>query len=104
MSLYFVRHRHNAETCPARDPDMAQGLLQHLDRGNARKHGIEIHAEAVLDAEHTLVFIAESEDPSFIEDYMAPFRQAGSVEILLASTCEAVVERGGCEPVGTARA
>ena len=104
MPLYFVRHQHEAERCPAKDPAMAQGLLQHLDKANARRHGVELHAEAVLDAQHTLVLIAESEDVSFLQDYMAPFRQAGSVEILPASTCEAVVERQGCDPVGEARA
>ena len=104
MPLYFVRHQHTAETCPAKDPAMAQALLEHLDRSNARRYGIELQAEAVLDAQHTLVLIAESEDVSFLEDYMAPFRQAGSVEILSASTCEAVVERHGCDPVEEARA
>jgi hypothetical protein len=103
MPLYFVRHQHAPENCPAKDTAMAQGLLQHLDRANARKQGVELHAEAVLDSQHTLVLIAESEDVSFLQDYMAPFRQAGSVEIVAASTCEAVVERHGCEPVGEAR-
>jgi hypothetical protein len=104
MPLYFVRHRHAPETCPAKDPAMAQVLLQHLDRANARRYGIDLKAEAVLDAQHTLVLIAESEDVSFLQDYMAPFSQAGSVEILAASTCEAVVERQGCDPVSESRA
>jgi hypothetical protein len=104
MPLYFVRHQHTPETCPAKDPAMAEDLLQHLDRMNARRYGIELHAEAVLDSQHMLVLIADSEDVSFLQDYMAPFRQAGSVEILPASTCEAVVERHGCDPVGEARA
>jgi hypothetical protein len=82
---------------------MAQALLQHLDHANARRFGIELQAEAVLDAQHTLMLIAQSEDVSFLRDYMEPFRQAGSVEILPASTCEAVVERQGCDPVGAAQ-
>jgi ribosomal protein L7Ae-like RNA K-turn-binding protein len=82
---------------------MAQALLQHLDHANARRFGIELQTEAVLDAQHTLVLIAESEDVSFLRDYMEPFRRAGSVEILPASTCEAVVERQGCDPVVAAR-
>ncbi len=102
MPLYFVRHQHTPETCPARDPAMAQALLRHLDKNNARRCGVELHGEAVLDAQHTLVLIAESEDMSFVQDYMAPFGQAGSVEILSASTCEAVVERHGCDPVEAA--
>ena len=102
MSLYFVRHQHSPENCPARDPEMAQGLLQHLDHTNARKFGIELHGEAVLDSQHTLVLIAETEDASFLHDFMTPFRMAGSVEILTASTCEAVVARQGCDPVPAA--
>jgi hypothetical protein len=47
--------------------------------------------------------IAETEDASFLHDYMTPFRQAGSVEITAASTCAAVVERQGCDPVGVVR-
>jgi hypothetical protein len=102
MPLYFVRHQHTPETCPAKDPALAQGLLKHLERANARRQGIELHAEAVLDSQHTLVLIAEAEDLSFLEDFMAPFWQAGSVEIVAASTCEAVAERQGCDPVGEA--
>jgi hypothetical protein len=46
-----------------------------------------------------LVLIAEAEDPEYLENYMLPFRKAGQVEITAASTCEAVVERQGCDPV-----
>jgi hypothetical protein len=99
MTLYFVRHQHQAETCPAKDPQMGQMLLQHLQRGNARKFGVDLLADAVLDNQHTLVLIAEAEDVQYVHDFMTPFSQAGSVEITRASTCEAVVERRGCEPV-----
>jgi ribosomal protein L7Ae-like RNA K-turn-binding protein len=102
MTLYFVRHQHTPETCPARDPEMGQMLLQHLTKTNARKFGIDLLADAVLDGQHTLVLIAESEDPQYLRDYMQPFAQAGSVEISSASTCEAVVERRGCDPVPAA--
>ncbi|MFN2120467.1 MAG: DUF3303 family protein [Anaerolineales bacterium] len=99
MALYFVRHQHTAETCPARDPEMGRMLLDHLTKTSARKFGIDLLADAVLDGQHTLVLIAESEDPQYLQDYMQPFAQAGSVEISAASTCEAVVERRGCDPV-----
>ena len=102
MPLYFVRHQHLPERCPARDPVAAQALLDHLDRGNAQRLGVSVHAEAVLDAKHVLVIIAETEDMSFLDDLMAPFRQAGTVEISAASTCETVVARHGCEPVDAA--
>jgi ribosomal protein L7Ae-like RNA K-turn-binding protein len=99
MSLYFVHHQHSAETCPARDPEMGKMLLQHLTKANARKYGIDLLADAVLDARHTLVLIAEAEDPQYLQDFMLPFARAGTVEINAASTCEAVVERQGCDPV-----
>jgi ribosomal protein L7Ae-like RNA K-turn-binding protein len=96
MSLYFVRHQHNAETCPAKDPQMGAMLLSHLSPLNARKFGVNLIGDAVLDGQHTLVVIAEAEDPSNIENYMQPFKMAGPVEITPASTCEVVVERMGC--------
>lgn len=99
MSLYFVRHQHSSETCPAKNPEMGQMLLQHLTKTNARKFGVDLIGDAVLDSQHTLVLIAEAEDKAYIEQYMQPFAQAGSVEITSASTCEAVVQRQGCDPV-----
>ena len=99
MALYFVRHQHSAETCPAKNPEMGQMLLQHLTKANARKFGVDLLGDAVLDGQHTLVLIAESEDQEYLQDFMQPFAMAGSVEILPASTCEAVVARQGCDPV-----
>ncbi len=99
MALYFVRHQHAPDRCPAKDPAMGQMLLQHLSKGNARKYGIDLLGDAVLDGQHTLVVIAEAEDKQYLVDYMQPFAQAGSVEIVPASTCEAVVARQGCDPV-----
>ncbi len=96
MSLYFVRHQHAPETCPAKNPEMGSMLLQHLSKANARKFGIELHGEAVLDGQHTLVLILEAEQREYVEQFMIPFAQAGSVEILPASSCEVVVERAGC--------
>lgn len=99
MALYFVRHQHSAETCPAKDPQMGQMLLDHLTKANARKFGVDLLGDAVLDGQHTLVLIAESEDPEYLQNFMQPFAMAGSVEIVQASTCEAVVARQGCDPV-----
>ena len=96
MSLYFVRHQHSAETCPAKNPEMGEMLLQHLSKANARKFGIELHGEAVLDGQHTLVLILEAEEKEYVEQFMTPFAQAGSVEIMPASACEQVVARAGC--------
>jgi len=102
MSLYFVRHQHDAETCPAKDPQMGQMLVQHVSKANARKFGVGLIGDAVLDGQHTFVLILEAEDQAYIEQFMQPFAMAGSVEISPASTCETVVERAGCEPVPAA--
>jgi len=99
MSLYFVRHQHKADACPAKDSQMGQMLLQHLSKSNARKFGVDLLADAVLDGQHSVVLIAEAEDAAYVSDFMQPFAQAGPVEIVQASTCEAVVERRGCDPV-----
>ncbi len=99
MSLYFVRHQHSAETCPAKDPQMGQMLLQHVSKANARKFGVDLLGEAVLDNQHTFVLIAEAEEKIYIEQFMQPFARVGSVEIYPASTCEMVVERAGCDAV-----
>ena len=96
MSLYFVRHQHSDETCPAKNPEMGGMLLQHLSKPNARNFGVEVRGDAVLDGQHTFVLILEAENKAKIEQFMQPFAQAGSVEITAASECEVVVERAGC--------
>lgn len=97
MALYFVRHQHSAETCPAKNPEMGQMLLKHLTKANASKFGIALHGDAVLDNQHTLVLILESEEKDYVDKFMQPFAMAGSVEVIPASECEAVVARGGCD-------
>ena len=96
MSLYFVRHQHSDITCPARNPEMGGKLLQHISKPNARKLGVEVRGDAVLDGQHTFVLILEAENQAVIEAFMQPFMQAGSVEISPASECEVVVDRAGC--------
>jgi hypothetical protein len=96
MSLFFVRHQHDAATCPAQDPEMGSMLLSHLSPANASKFGVDIRGDAVLDGQHTFVLILEADRQGQIEDFMQPFKQAGPVEIYPASECETVVERAGC--------
>ena len=96
MSLYFVQHQHNAETCPARDPVMGPLLLSHLSPLNARKFGVKIQSDAVLDGQHSLVLIVEADQSEQVEQFMGPFKQVGQVQISPASTCEVVVDRAGC--------
>jgi len=96
MSLYFVRHQHSAETCPAKDPEAGAMLLSHINPMNARKFGVTVRGEAVIDGQHTFVLILEADEKASIENFMQPFKQAGPVEISPASECETVVERAGC--------
>ena len=96
MSLFVVQHRHEAEQCPAGDPEMAPMLLKHLSAENTRQHGIRIQGEAVIDNAHALYLIADAPSQERMQQFMAPFAQVGSVEVLPASHCETVIERGGC--------
>lgn len=96
MTLYFVQHQHDADTCPAKDPEMGAMLLTHISPQNALKYGVDLHGDAVLDGQHTFVLIVESESEDNVRNFMQPFSMAGPVEITQASTCEVVVERAGC--------
>ena len=97
MSLFVVQHRHPADRCPAQDRQMAPMLLKHLSTENARSYGLTVHAEAVVNNAHTLYMIVDGPDQESVNRFMQPFAQAGSVEVLPASPCETVVERGGCD-------
>ena len=96
MALFVARHQHQADRCPAADPQMGPVLLQHLSPENASGHGVTIQAEAVVNDAHTLYLIIEADNRDRVDGFMAPFAQAGSVEVLPASSCEAVIGRGGC--------
>ncbi|HEY7985227.1 MAG TPA: DUF3303 family protein [Ktedonobacterales bacterium] len=96
MALFVARHQHPAERCPAADPAMGQMLLAHLAPENAATFGIDIHGEAVIYDAHTLYLIVDAPDRERVEAFLAPFAQAGPVEVLGASSCAEVVSRGGC--------
>lgn len=96
MSLYVVQHKHTDSTCPARNREMGPMLLTHLSGESAGEYGVRINSEAVVDGAHTLYLIVEAADRGQVEKFMEPFTRVGSVEILPASVCEVVVERGSC--------
>jgi hypothetical protein len=96
MPLFVVEHQHPAETCPAGDPQIAPMLLQHLSKANASQYGVEIHGEGVVNGAHRLFLILAAEDKDRVREFMAPFAMAGTVEVLEASPCEAVVARAAC--------
>ena len=96
MALYFVQHKHDPDSCPAKDPQQGNYLLKHLNQRNATTYGVNLLADAVLDGKHTFNLILEAEDQKKLSEFLAPFQQAGSVEIIPASHCETVVDREGC--------
>lgn len=96
MALFVVRHQHDAEHCPARDPESGAALLNHLSRPNVRRKGVAIHGEAVVHHEHIMYLIVESAAEDLVREFMTPFADAGTVDIFPASTCAGVVAVGGC--------
>jgi len=96
MTLFVAIHQHAPERCPARDPVMGPALLSHLSAATAGQYGVSVQAEAVANDKHILYLIAEAGDEEHLRRYLAPFAQAGSVEVLPSSPCEAVIDRGGC--------
>lgn len=63
---------------------------------NAKGFGVKIKAEGVIDGKHTLYLIVEAANEQQVKKFMEPFAMAGSVEVMAASPCEVVVERGAC--------
>ena len=96
MALFVALHQHSAERCPAADPQTGSMLLGHLSSESASAQGVTIQAEAVVNDAHTLYLIVEADNRDRVERFMAPFAQAGTVQVLPASSCEAVIGRGGC--------
>jgi DMSO/TMAO reductase YedYZ molybdopterin-dependent catalytic subunit len=96
MALFIVRHEHEAERCPATNFEAGASLLNYLSRPSVRQHGVEIRGEAVVQGEHTLYMIVEADTEARVQEFMAPFSGAGTVDVYPASTCAAVVASGGC--------
>jgi hypothetical protein len=96
MPLFVAEHEHPADRCPAGNPQMAPFLLQILSNENAKKSGLTIRADAVAQGRHHLYVVLEGPNEAAIRQYLAPFAQAGSLNVLPASHCEEVVARGHC--------
>jgi DMSO/TMAO reductase YedYZ molybdopterin-dependent catalytic subunit len=75
---------------------MGAMLLNWVSRPNARRHGVEVQGEAVVDGDHALYMIVEAGDQDSVQAFMKPFADVGTVEIHPASTCARVVASGGC--------
>jgi hypothetical protein len=94
MALFVAEHTHPAEQCPARNPQMAAGLLA-LIHGAPQK-GIQVHGDAVANGAHHLYLIVDAKDEKAVREYFAPFAQMGTLTVSPASHCEQVVARGAC--------
>ncbi len=75
---------------------MAPFLLQILSPENAKKAGLNLVGDAVARGQHHLYVIIEGPNEAAVRQYLGPFGQAGSLDIVPASTCEDVVSRGAC--------
>lgn len=96
MPLFVVHHKHSAESCPAGHPEMGPMLVQHVSPQNASTFGVNVHADAVIDGQHTFYLVVDAADEGKVREFMGPFYQAGSVDIWPASSCEQVVGRARC--------
>lgn len=96
MALYFVEHRHTAETCPTRNPEMLAMLGKHVTQANADAYGITIQADVVHPGEHWMNMVLESPSPEKVDEFVQPFGMVGTVTVKEVTTCEQVVESAKC--------
>jgi hypothetical protein len=96
MSLYFVEHKHSAETCPTQDRDMMLMLGQHVTQENADSFGIRIRSDIVHPGEHRMMMVLEAGSREPVDKFVAPFAMVGSVEVKEVTTCEEVVRTATC--------
>src|SRR5258708_15173096 len=96
MPLFILHHQHDSERCPAQDPYMGSAVLNHLSPASVHQHGVQIHAEAVVEGEHSLYLIVDAADERRVRDFIKPFEACGTVNVYPASSCAKVVASGGC--------
>jgi hypothetical protein len=92
MALFLIEHHHTAETCPTRNPDMVRALRAHVTAENAQKMGLTLLADWANDDEHKVVLVVDSPTLQNADNFAAPFRQVGSVDIQIGGTCEDVAK------------
>ena len=96
MALFIVRHQHSSERCPAQDPYRGAMLLNHLSRPSVARFGVKIRSEAVVKGEHILYLILEASDEDHARQFLAPFAEAGQIDLYPATSCSGVVAAGSC--------
>jgi uncharacterized protein with GYD domain len=96
MPLYFIEHRHTAETCPTKDRDMMLMLGDHVTQKTADTFGVKIHADVVHPGEHRMMMVLEAPAQEPIDNFLQPFSMVGTVDVKEVTTCEHVVETATC--------
>ncbi len=96
MPLYFVEHRHTAETCPTKQPEMMQMLGKHVSQPNADTYDITIQADVVHPGEHWMNMVLVAPEQSNVDRFMEPFKMVGTVSVKEVTTCESVVATAKC--------
>ena len=96
MPLYFVEHRHTAETCPTKQPEMMQMLGKHVSQPNADTYDIRIQADVVHPGEHWMNMVLVAPEQSNVDRFMEPFKMVGTVSVKEVTTCEQVVATAKC--------
>lgn len=96
MALFLIEHRHSAATCPTKNREMMMMLGKHVTQPTADTFGVRIHADLVHPGEHRMMMVLEAATREPVENYMAPFKQVGTVDVKEVVTCEQVVETATC--------
>src|SRR5262245_51789242 len=96
MGMFIVRHEHGSDRCPAGDPALGAMLLSHVSRASARRYGVDIKGEAVVEGDHVMYMILDAATEADVRRFVAPFAQAGTVDVYPALTCARAVASGGC--------
>lgn len=95
MPLFVAQHHRSPETTTT----MGEQLLECVSAAAAARYGVAIQAEAVIDAERTVILILRAPDRERVEAFMRCFERFGDVEVRYASSAEEAVQRGGCGAV-----
>jgi hypothetical protein len=86
MALFVARCERAEGEHALTEADAA--LLAGVSAGNAARYGVAIQAEAVLDADRSLVLIVEAAGREQVEEFMATFARRGRVQVHDGSPAE----------------
>lgn len=73
-------------------------VLIKISAARAARYGLAIQAEAVLDADRSLVLIVEAAGRTQVEEFMVAFAGWGRVHVYPASSAEETAKQGNWRP------